>query len=290
MASGSSAPIVIQRRLSETDLATHYERELRGESARVHRPIPWERFQREAYPDQALGLADGLFTRLATGEYSAVGLFAHITSGLALMQAPFDLVAAATRVSSDELRHADYCLRMASLCRGVEVSVALRPDALAAVVPDAFDAENIDFLMLKYAAVGETLAAALLTECRRQATDPVTHALFTSLVADEVHHARLGWYFAAHRTKCWQQAERRRLADRVAEFVVDIERDFWTGGDAPENAAAGARALGVLDSITQRGVISDVMSREIAPALDALGLGGSHAWAARRPGAAHTAT
>lgn len=144
--------------------------------------------------------------------------------------------------------------------------------------------------MLKYAAVGETLAAALLTQCRRQASDPVTRALFTSLVADEVHHARLGWYFAAHRSREWQLSERQRLADRVAEFVIDIEREFWTGSDAPAAAAPAARALGVLDSGTQRAVIADVMNEEIVPALDALGLGGSHAWAARRRGGVPAAT
>jgi len=37
----------------------------------------------------------------------------------------------------------------------------------------------------------------------------------------------------------------------------------------------------VLDSETQRDVVNDVMAREIVPALDALGFGGSAMWAAR---------
>jgi hypothetical protein len=163
------------------------------------------------------------------------------------------------------------------------VSIELGPEALASTLPDAFASENVDFVMLKYAAVGETLAAALLMQSRRQAREPVTRALYTSLSADEVHHARLGWYFAAHRTRQWQQRERQQLADRVAELVLEIEREFWFGRDAPAGAEASAQALGVLSSTTQRQVIADVMSREVVPALDALGLGASHAWAARRP-------
>src|SRR5205823_6464002 len=92
------------------------------------------------------------------------------------------------------------------------------------------------------------------------------------------------WYYAAHRTPSWTLAERQQLADRVAERIVGIEEEFWMGRDAPSRAAASARALGILDSKTQRAVIRDAMENEVVPALDALGFGGSQVWAMRRRG------
>ena len=274
--------VQLTRRLSSTPLAELHADAIRGAVARNSRPIAWHEFERSRYPEQALVLARDLFVKLAGGEYSAVALFAQITSSLALTQAPIDFVAASARVSSDEIRHADYCLQMASLCQGSEVTVSVPSAALASDIPHALDVEELDFLMLKYAAVGETLAAALLTECRRRATDPVLRALFTSIVSDEVHHARLGWYYAKHRAELWSPAVRQRLTARVAEFVTGIEVEFSRGRDAPEQASAAARALGVLDSATQREAIAEVMSTEIIPALDAVGLSGSAAWAQRR--------
>ncbi|HEY2406910.1 MAG TPA: ferritin-like domain-containing protein [Polyangiaceae bacterium] len=276
------APIDIRRTLSETPLADQHDRTIRGELTRATRPIPWQEFERAKYPEAALELAHDLFLRLAVGEYSAVALFAQITSGLALTQAPIDFVAAAARVSTDEIRHADYCLRMAALCAGHDVTTQIPREALSSDMPSALELPHLDFLMLKYAAVGETLAAALLTECRRRARDAVTRPLFTSIVSDEVHHARLGWYYAAHRAQQWSQAERQQLADRVADFVLSIELEFWRGRDAPQEAAEAANSLGVLDSATQRRVIANVMTTEIAPGLDALGLSGSATWAMRQ--------
>ena len=84
--------------------------------------------------------------------------------------------------------------------------------------------------------------------------------------------------------------EKQRLADRIANFVMDLECYFWTGRDAPVEAAADARALGVLDSLPQRSVIASAMQHEICPGLDAIGLSGSTIWAKRRPATATATT
>jgi len=279
---GNLGEVRLTRVLSDTPLSAVHDQAIVGALSRGSREVPWHAFERATYPVEALALARDLFCKLAGGEYSAVALFAQITASLALNQAPIDFVAASARVSSDEIRHADYCLRMASLCQGSEVTVEVPAAALATDIPHSLSLVELDFLVLKYAAVGETLAAALLTECRRRASDPVLRALFTSIVSDEVHHARLGWYYAKYRAERWSPELRQRLSERVAEFVMGIELEFSEGRDAPAHASEAARALGVLDSTAQRNAIADVMNSEIVPALDALGLSGSLAWAQRR--------
>ncbi|HEX4337130.1 MAG TPA: ferritin-like domain-containing protein [Polyangiaceae bacterium] len=278
----------VRRILSETPLARSYELALLGET-RKRRPIPWSAFDRSRYPAAALELAGDAHARLAEGEYHAVGLFGRISSGIAMLPAPFDIVAASTRISSDEIRHADYCTRFASLCFGKDVTLAVDRGALAAAAPVLPDVADADFLVAKYAATGETLAAALLLACRKRAKDPLARALFSSLLGDEVAHARFGWYFLSWRAPLWTTAERQTVADHLGEFVAGIERSLWFGRDAPPEARAAANALGVLDSESQRQVVRQVMEEEIVPGLDALGLGASHAWRVRARGPSSTA-
>jgi hypothetical protein len=275
--------IQIRRVLTETPLARQHE--LRLEKDRRRPVIPFASFRRETYPKPALDLAFNAQLALAAGEYSAVDLFARIASAMSLVGAPFDLVAEVSRIVSDEIRHADYCYRMAALCGDREAVTNFNTAGFTIISQLPMAIEELDYVLMEVSAIGETLAAALLTACQRRATDPVTHALFTSIIGDEVHHARLGWYYFAWRAPQWTHAERQRLADRVGDLLVTVEPRFWVGRDAPPGARKGARALGVLDSASQRGVVKQIMDDEIVPALDALGLGASHAWKVRRRGA-----
>jgi hypothetical protein len=272
----------VRRVLTDTPLARQHERHL--EKPRRRPQIPWNKFRRSDYPKAALELAFDAQRALAGGEYGAVDLFARVASALALSGAPFDIVAEASRIVSDEIRHADYCYRMAALCGAREATVTLDASGFVAISKLPLPQEELDFVLMEVSAIGETLAAALLAACQRRATDPVMHALFTSIVGDEVHHARLGWYYFAWRAPQWTHAERQRLADRVGELLLGVEPRFWLGRDAPPGARKAARALGVLDSQSQRAVVRQIMEDEIVPALDALGLGASHAWKARRRG------
>jgi hypothetical protein len=276
------APVLpVHRRLSGTPLARQHEQLLGGRLTRRPARIPWASFDRSRYPEPALQLAANAQRALARGEYSAVDLFARIASGLSLNGAPLDIVTAATRIATDEARHADYALRMASLLEGREVSFSIDRDAVNGRWKAGLEVEDVDRLMLEVAAISETLAAALIGACQERATDPVASALLTSILGDEVHHARIGWYYLAWRSPQWSLEERQRAADQAAAMVVQIEKRFSRGRDAPPGSKRAARALGVLETAGQRRAIRAVMEDEIVPALDALGLGASHAWRLR---------
>jgi hypothetical protein len=275
----------IRRTLTETPLARQHDRMLTGRVTRRVVGVPWSKFDRSKYPEPALALACKAQTMLATGEYEAVELFSRLAAGLALNGAPIDLVAAATRVATDEIRHADYAFRMAALCGGQDdVVIDVRRRRAETRWGQRLDLATLDLMMIEIPAVGEALACALIGASQARASDPVARALFTSILGDEVHHTRLGWYYLAWRAPQWTQAERQRAADRAGEVVVEVERRFWWGRDAPPGSRKAARALGILESEGQREVIRDVMEREIVPALDQLGLGASHAWRARKRG------
>ncbi len=274
----------VQRRLTKTPLARQYEHALVAKGPRSRRAIPWKTFDRGRYPEGALRAAAASQSALALGEYGAVDLFAHLAIDLSLHGAPFDLVALCARAPSDEMRHADYAIRMASLYAGYPVSVALDRAGLAKVLGKRMSIEELDVMMLEVAVMSETLAVALLSECARIARDPLAKAVFASLVSDEVHHARLGWYYLAWRAPSWSRAEQQRVADRAGQMLANTERQFWKGRDAPAADEEAARSLGVLGSLRQREVVRSIVEDEIVPGLDALGLGASHAWRIRHRG------
>jgi hypothetical protein len=278
------AKLSVQRLVTSTPLAREHDQVVLQGRSRRHKPVSFARFERKEYPKAAVALALEAQKALALGEYTAVDLFAHVASTLALNAAPFDIVAAATRVPADEIRHADLALRMAGLLAGHDVEIEVDREALDAPVTKATDRESLDVLMVHLPAISETLAYALLSACRDRARDPTVKAVYKTIVADEVHHARLGWYYLAWRAPQWTQAERQRVADRCGGLIADTEHRFWRGRDAPASASEAARALGVLESEGQREAVRQVMEDEIVPGLDAIGLGASHAWRARRRG------
>ncbi len=274
---------IVRRRLTGTPLERRLELRVREHA----RGLDWKAFDRKQYPEAALALAYDAARRLAIGEYGAIALFARAASSVSLNGVPFDLVCAAAEVPADEARHAELAVRVAALvggCAPEEVCLPIDREAVEASWPRVLDLETLDHFMVDVAAVSETLAAALLTGCQRTATDPVLRGFFKSLVADEIHHARLGWYYLAWRAPQWDRSARQRIADRTGSLVADVEHRFWIGRDAPRGCRRAASALGVLDSVAQRRVVRQVMVDEIVPALDAIGLGASHAWRKRRRG------
>jgi hypothetical protein len=276
--------VTIRRALTDTPLARMHERAILENGSRRHKAVPFDRFDRARYPAAALAVALDAQRALALGEYTAVDLFARLASALALNGAPFDIVAAATRVPSDEIRHADLTFRMARLLAGREVEVKFDRARLNELWAKPMSLEMLDYAMVEIAAVGETLSCALLGACRKRAVDVALRGVYASILADEVHHARLGWYYLAWRAPQWTRAERQRVANRAGALVMNVEVQFWRGRDAPESARSAARALGVLESDGQRRAVRAIMDGEIVPALDALGLGASHAWRARKRG------
>jgi hypothetical protein len=261
--------------LGNGPLARKQLRELTLGSARRARAIPFSAFSPERYAEPALALASDQYGALARGERSAIGLFARLAAALDTFAAPREFVLAATAAAHDEARHAQYCEEFAVRC-GFDTGSA--PAAPSPSEPEPESLIELDIAMLRSVALSETLAAELLMACRRLAREPVARALLTTLIADEVHHARLGWYYAASRAHCWSPEERQQVADALAEAVIRIESEFHWGRDAVEPFDRPTRALGVLSTPQQRSSIQDVVQNEILPGLDALGLNASKVW------------
>src|SRR3984957_6626194 len=226
--------VKIRRVLTDTALARQHDRLIAGGPPRKRFAIPWARFVRSRYPAPALALACKAQTMLAQGEYEAVDLFSRIAGGLAIAGAPLDLVAAATRVATDEIRHADYAFRFAALLGAKDdVVIDVRSRRAEQRWGTQLDLETLDRMMIEIPAIGEGLACALLAASRERASDVVARPLYDLILADEVHHTRLGWYYLAWRAPQWTAAERQRAADRAGGAIIEVEERVWWGGEGP---------------------------------------------------------
>ncbi len=279
--------LTLRRTLTKTPLTRLHERRIDGKHTRKPRAIPWAAFDRAAYPRAAIDLALDSWIKSTAGEYGAIEVYAQLTSAMALAGLPIDLVTASGHICTDEARHADYAMKMASLLTDAEVTIPIDKDSIRGHWKNGTSIEQIDEAVMHVAAISETVACALVSACLERATDATTHALLANVLADEVSHAHFGWYYLSWRSPQWSRAERQRLADRMATNVMAMEVRYWQGRDAPKGATRAAHALGVLDSKRQREAVRAVMEEEVVPALDALGLGASHAWRSRERGGLH---
>lgn len=275
--------MTLYRSVTGTPLTRLFAQDVSGSSTQKRIDVPWAKFDARRYPDAAREVAYDAMRWLATGEYTAVEGFARLLVAFSWHGVPYDLIGACARIPADEIRHSELALHAAALLadkKEGEVPLPVegrRPKKIAdARVP----LTELDVQVATLPAFLETIAASLLGEARRRATDPMMKAVYSSVLADEIHHARLGWYYLAWRAPQWTKAERQHLADAIAPRIVQRAAQISDGRVAPKGAEKALRALGVMDEGVQREVVRTAMENEIVPAFDALGLGASHAWKA----------
>lgn len=270
------------RSVTQTPLTRLFAQDVDRGSTQKRIEIPWDAFDAKEHPSAALEVAYDAMRWLASGEYTAVEGFARLVVGFSWHGVPYDLIAACARIPGDEIRHSQLAVQAASRLSGKPASeVPLDVDGRRPQrAPDVrAPLSDIDLQVAVLPAFLETVAVALLGEARRRATEPMMKAVYASVLADEIHHARLGWYYLAWRAPQWTKPERQRVADAVGAQITGRVAQISDGRPAAPGAKRALAALGVMDAATQARVVKRVLEDEIVPGFDALGLGASHAYA-----------
>jgi hypothetical protein len=270
------------RAVTGTPLTRWFDQEIAGSGTRRHVDVPWSAFERARYPEAALAVAVDAMRWLATGEYSAVEGFGRLVVAFSWHGVPYDLIAACARIPGDEIRHSEIALRAAAKLSGASeasLSMPIEGRRPARVGDVRAPLRDLDVQVALLPAYLETVAVALLSEARRRASDPMMKGVYGAVLADEIHHARLGWYYLAWRAPQWSRADRQHLADAIAPRIAQQRAaQISDGREAPRGCVRALRALGVMDAATQAAIVTRVMEDEVVPGFDALGLGASHAW------------
>jgi hypothetical protein len=154
--------------------------------------------QPDLHPSTARVLA-GVWAFRARSEREAVARFTRLARQLAEQGALPELVSLAARAVDDERRHVDLCLRMAARYGHAPADDAEPPAAHEIGPASLAPADRLLYELVAFCAITESLNTALMTVTYEHARDPVARAAVREILADEVHHGRLGW---AHLAAC----------------------------------------------------------------------------------------
>jgi hypothetical protein len=162
-----------------------------------HAAIAWDRSTAQQVPPPLRPVLGALWRDRATSEHRSIGIFALYTLDLMGAGVPPAVLSHACRASLDEVRHAELFTRLAALYSGEEVApppgIPPMPD-----IPSMTMREQVAREALHLGVMSETYSSVSLTAIRDRATDPVVRQVLGVVLADEVHHARMGWAFVAH--------------------------------------------------------------------------------------------
>lgn len=204
---------------------------------------------------------------------------AHVFEGLAdqLADAGADpaWIAEAREMAEEERRHGVLCGAVVEALGGQAVAPALPEEEMPAH-DDVDRFEAVTRNILSVCCLSESVAVALIGAERLQMPDGPLRDVLTTIWADEIGHARLGWrWLATHRARL--HAERLGAWLRVAfAHLEDHELAHLPlgGQDDP--------VFGVCSGDDGRALFYQAVEEVIVPRLEACGLPAAEAWSLRR--------
>lgn len=197
------------------------------------------------------------------------------------------------RAGCDE-KLADECLVMAeeerthgALCGAVVE--ALGGDARAVgkadrVFPDHLDVSPIEGVtrnVISVCCLAETVAVAIISAEREEMPAGDLKHLLSTILADEVGHARFGWRFLAGVAPSFDDAARARLGAYLRVAFASLERHELEGLPAGVRFPEGAAAFGLCSGDDARELFYATVSDVIVPRLEEHGIPAAEAWRTR---------
>jgi hypothetical protein len=184
----------------------------------------------------------------------------------------------------DELRHSRLCATVGARVGAAKPAYDPRPvRARLATLPEP-RLRAISLLLVEVA-IGETISMLLFRAGRRAATEPLTRAALSSILADEARHQRLGWSALAAAWPTLPDALRDAAQREAAFGLGSCERATalpalkWLEAKRPFDPAYAA--LGVLHPEARVEAFYFAVERLVVPRLTRLGLDGARAWQSR---------
>jgi hypothetical protein len=253
--------------LSHTPLVTEHVKLMQGR----YPVIPWADSTAAALTPAQRERAAATWRARIAAEYLAVSTFSVLSMDLCAAGAPADILSLVHRAAIDEVRHAEYCCRLASLYSGKEES----PEGGLSDLPDDPARPKRQQALanaLLVSCVAETYATVLLGTVRDQATDPVVRAVLTNIYADEVTHARIGWAYLAHCLEVGGDGERQAASEMVPIAIRGAAN--VVGGPRPSEQPVDEvlRGHGLMPSSEERGLFDKSIKEVLLPGFRGVGL------------------
>ncbi|MGE0398471.1 MAG: hypothetical protein AB7T06_17325 [Kofleriaceae bacterium] len=165
-------------------------------------------------PEQQAELAK-VWQMRADSERSVGSVFTQLVSSLSATGAHDEVIALARRAMDDETRHARVCAELAAAYRGDDVREA---PPLSVRLPDYGEPPRMRAALhaVNLCCIGETIATAFVEACHAACDAwPELRELHGRHLADEIHHARVGWAHLASLSL----DERRHIATHLPQLL-----------------------------------------------------------------------
>jgi hypothetical protein len=204
----------------------------------------------------------------ATAELRVAGVFAVVSHDLLQRGADPAVLQIAARAVSDEVRHADLCRVIAERYLGRAVAWPTPGPSQMPSLSRAPAALRATLHTVAMGCVNETVASAWLEESLRTATAPTARAVIRELIADDIHHARLGW---AHLGSSFVSKEDRQTLGAWLPALLEFAAKPWTKLHA-DKIELGVPEHGVPSVATTREVVHATLTTVVLPGFDSLGV------------------
>jgi hypothetical protein len=215
----------------------------------------------------------------ASAEGSVHAYAQRILEDLREADAATKVLELADRMVRDEARHVGICLDVASRFAGRAVT-APAPRAIVDPLADVALPLRATLRVVATSCIGESFASAWIDESGRLTRPAWLRDVLRKHLADEVHHARLGWAHLA--TTRVGEAERRAVAAWLPR-LVEVNLHAWRTFD-PRWPIEGFPDHGLPSHALTRDVVDQALEQLVLPGFDALGVDTAavRAWLAER--------
>ena len=257
----------------------------RRSPSKIHRdgrPIDWSQFDTGPLDAQARMRAGRSWQARMGQEFLAVGAFATLIHELAEEGCEPVVLQILTRASSDEVRHAEICRKVAEGILDVEIPT--RWKGVPSIPQHTTESASTRVLlhMVEMCCLSETFTGVFLTEMLARMPEGSPRMAVESLLEDEIDHGRVGWAYLASR------AQAKELGGLVDALPRMLERTM--GGvmsyaaKHPEPDVPAMEAVGYLGISAGAAIYTRTLRDVILPGLTECGVDarGVTAWAEQR--------
>ncbi|HAA57545.1 MAG TPA: hypothetical protein DCE42_22455 [Myxococcales bacterium] len=248
------------------------------------RGVDWS-FTPEQYTNQQLAIAQSQWAQRAIAEYQSTAQFSQLLYRLTLLGAPLDMIGAATRLVTDECRHAELCANFSKIMGGGDIDIA----------PETLSLYNEAPLMMACAksiltacCFGETLSVPVLRVLAEVSTDPLAKRISTVIAGDEEYHSRFGWEALTYFLQQMNATQKDDVQMLLPTLFRSFERSchgspeiFEQLVDTALTFEEGASNLGTLPSEGYAAIFYATVEDTLFPRFQALGLDPEEAWRTR---------
>ena len=199
--------------------AVHRKRVLRDGEAKGP-----PKFDASEYPAPILEKAREGWQRLLDSEFESVVIAGWMTSALARMAAPLDILGAFGRIVEDEVRHVDLCSEVVWALGGTPTIPDQPPPPYPGWENDPNAAAEAVTGLTAFFCIGELLSQHLLRQAEMIAGEPIAKWALGEILRDEAFHGPWGYETAALWVKTWPAERKKLLTQRLLEECSRIER------------------------------------------------------------------